>query len=266
METCEFYVPKSTDVLVGKGGYGSVFKTPSKQCVVKISHNRLPCSKLHHEFDMTKLMSLALDASLTSTEKKYIGIMRPSRFGECDHKCCFSMQYLRPLSPRDAHVTQAYLALPSHSKVLVNKNEVRGVYRGTAELARIVRAYGLTTAHLAYYVGVAMAAMHYGAKLTGVDTEVVIAFTGKQTVRPKIFIIDHDRNSHLDVSRRTATVSMLSSLLGSGEPYYPLFGVLGKAFGAGYVKKARDLGFEDIAKEVLEVSALESLASPPLPL
>lgn len=266
METCNFYVPNGTDILIGKGGYGSIYHTPGKQCVVKVSHDPLPCARIRHEYDMTKAMSTAYDHVFTSTEKMYIGAIRPSRFGECDRRCCFSMQYLRPLAPRDKHVTQAYLALASHSKVIANRNEVRGVYRGAAELSKLLRPFGLTVSQIAYYVGVAMAAMHYGAQLTGVDTEVVIAFVGKKSARPKIFIIDHDRNSRLNIARRLPTISMLSSLLGSGEPYFPLHGDLGKAFAAGYLKKARDLGFEDLAKEVLISSVAESEVARPIPL
>lgn len=263
---CDFYVPTPKDSLVGKGGYGSIYNTPGKECVVKVSHNALPCRGIRHEFEVTKRLAAAFDETLTSSEKAFVGIVRPSRFGECHRRCCFSMQYLKPLSARDKFVTQAYLALPTYSKTLVNKNEARGVYRGAAELGRCLSRFDLTALEVAYYVGVAMAAMHYGAELTGVDTEVVVAFAGTQMTRPKVFIIDHDRNGPLDLSKKQATVSILASLLGSGEPYYPMHGKLGEAFRTGYLKKAADLGYLELAGDVLAMSVLESIEVPPLPL
>lgn len=263
---CNFHEPTSADILIGKGGYGSIYKIVGKGCVVKVSHTSLPCREIRHEYDMTKMLEAALSTSLTAAEKRFIGIIRPSRFGSCRGRCCFMMQHLLPLAAQDQFVTQAYLAVPKHSKTISNRNQVRGIYRGAAELSNVLRPYAMNVIGIAYHVGVAVGAMHYGARLSGIDTEIVIAFSKVRSTHPKIFIIDHDRNGHLDLSKHQKTISLLSSLLGSGEPYYPLNGRLGAAFQAGYLKKARNLGFEKLAVDVLQMAMLESAASPPLPL
>ena len=114
-------------------------------------------------------------------------------------------------------------------------------------------------------MGVAMAAMHYGAGLSGIDTEVVIA-PSPTSRAPKIYIIDHDRNTAMHRMSKGAKIALLSSLLGSGEPYYPLTGPLGVHFTSGYIKKAKDLGHEDIARSVLDTAFEETHVVPPLPL
>jgi hypothetical protein len=73
---CNFHEPTEADILIGKGGYGSIYKISGKGCVVKVSHTSLPCREMRHEYEMTKALELALSNTLTSTEKRYIGIIR----------------------------------------------------------------------------------------------------------------------------------------------------------------------------------------------
>ena len=264
---CNFYVPTTSDVIVGKGGYGTIYNTPGKSCVVKLSHHPMPCNQLRHEYDMTVHLGEALVNNLTRSERDFIGIINPSKLGLCGGQCCFSMQYLKPLSSRDKFVTQAYLALPSHSKLLMDRNQARGMYRGARQLANVLKEFRIDLEHIARHVGIAMAVMHYAAQLSGMDTEIVIAFTGT-SVRPKIFIIDHDRNTRISLAKNKipSTVSLLSSIIGTGEPYFPLQGPLSKPFKEGYLKKAAQLGCGVVAMDVLTMATEESVFSPQLPL
>lgn len=264
---CPFYVPTARDVIVGKGGYGTIYNTPGKSCVVKLSHQRMPCAQLRHEYEMTTLLKEALVKHLSRSERDIIGIIIPSKFGSCDGHCCFSMQYLKPLSIRDKFVTQAYLALPSHSKILMDRNQARGIYRGAKNLANIIKHFDLDIDQIARHVGVAMAVMHYGAGLSGLDTEIIVAFSGN-SARPKIFIIDHDRNTRVIFAKnkRASTISLLSSIIGTGEPYFPLHGPLSISFREGYLLKATELGFGDMAIDVLTMATEESEFTPQLPL
>lgn len=258
---CDFYVPTPRDTLIGKGGFGSVYLAPGKKCVVKISHLPLPCAAAQHEYDMSIRLRDAMDKTLTEHEKRTIGIIRPSAFGTCDKRCCFAMQHLLPLQSTDSNVTQAYLALPTHAKNIRNAREIRGMYRGAKEIGVFVDAD-----KVAYRVGLAVGIMHFVAEMSGVDSEVVLAKLSADGP-PKVFIIDHDRNTTLDLKKPGRVISLLSGLLGSGEPYFPMRGPLAEHFADGYLEAAkRARGRITIARDILSAAVLEYDTNPPLPL
>lgn len=265
---CAFHEPSKNDVMIGRGGFGAIYTTPGRECVVKVSHASHPCHSLSHEYTVTSLLRDAFDKVLTEKEKKFIGVIRPSKFATCGEgrRCCFTMQHLQPLLPGDAYITQAYLALPKHNKILKSAREVRGIYRGATELQNILdKHYAIPLTEIAKYIGVAVASMHYGAGFNGLDSEIVIARTTRSPT-PKVYIIDHDQNGPMNVSKPRSIVSMLSTLLGSGEPYYPFEGPLAPWFRQGYVQKAERLGFGKLANDVMDAAATEYVHVPPLPL
>ena len=242
---------KNEKVIIGRGGYGEIYymtKTPNVVYKKSIDF----CGDLKKEFDNhqkiyeTYLNYLKYDKTI---KNKYI-VLKPYGYNTTKdnhiEKCVYNMTRIKPLSGPE--VWQSYIGVddPNTDNVFKNGNFLRGRYMGYNTLKK----KGLDVKSLARGAGILIALIHYGAKLDGLDAELVIGFTGV-TKKPGLFIVDFDKTSPWKVENYE-TVKRLGWSL-EAEPYYPYSNNhLYKDFTAGYYKVAAWYGYLDLAKKVIE--------------
>lgn len=246
---------KNEQVIIGRGGYGTIYYYQNNpKIVIKESYQK--CDNLQREFVNYEK---SYRAFLQYTREKKVSrsqacILRPSQYKKINTKCLFKMARVVPLS--GIYTWQAYLNEedePDLDKVFKDDDKIRGRYMGPGTLEN----NGFDLAKLSYGAGMLIGIVHYGAKLDGIDTELIVGKTlygngsdigvGKGC---RLFLIDFDK-TNVWPEKEADIVEKLGWSM-TAELYYPSkTNKYHSDFIRGYYEVAEHYGYKKLAEKVI---------------
>lgn len=238
-------------IIIGRGGHGEVYYISNKP---KIAYKQtlLECVELKKEYDNWYLAYLKyMEYTKYHLEiRNKAQILKPSGWEKNGFGCKFQLSRVKPIEGN--YTTQAYIGEtenPNMDKIIKIGNAIRGRYIGP----NILKKY-TNVDILAEMSGVLMAIIQYGAKLDGLDVELILGkVDDKDTI--KLYIIDFDQTNlwedPTNKEERKVLVMNLSYAL-IAETYFPnINSQYHDSFVKGYLEVAKFFNYLSLANEVI---------------
>ena len=238
-------------VIIGRVGHGEVYYISNKPKIAyKQTHTE--CVELKKEYNN---LNLAYLKYIEYTEYKLgirnkAQILKPSNWEKNGFGCKFQLSRVKPVYGK--YTTQAYIGeteTPNMDKIIKIGDAIRGRYMGP----NILKKYAKVEI-LAEMSGVLMAIVQYGAKLDGLDIELIIGkVDDKDTI--KLYLIDFDQTNLWEdptneEERKTLIMNLSYALI--AETYFPnINSKYHASFVKGYLEVAKFFDYLSLANEVI---------------
>jgi hypothetical protein len=239
-------------VLIGKGGYGNIYTSPSMSIhCIKVSNKKFTNSSsrewCNEYVKIKKLLSnlkLHNKNFITST----VEILEPLYYIEHDDDDCFMVtkRIIRPDNGCTNTIQAQFGKLQDNTT-----HEGRGQFLGMKEIRELIDCNNINDS--VRDLGMMMGYIHYYGKNDAYDIELFMGKTADDKII-KFFLSDFDLSETIEIYDKITINRMIWAL--NAIPYFPISSVNKKLydiFAEAYRKVAEEVGYLNVANEVLQL-------------
>ena len=241
----------SDKTILGRGGYGKVYYLEHEP---KVAYKKsyMECNDLKKEFTNWNIAyQKYIEYTNVHTKFQTLGqILEPSNWQLNNSSSCV-FQMPRIFSPQGIYSWQAYIGEvdnPGLDYLKMNDDHIRGRYMGPDTLSK-----NFNVLTLAYTSGVLVGIVQYGARLDGLDVELIVGTVDSVN---KLFLLDFDQTNKWETpANETEEQGLIGKLSWPliAEPYFPnIDSKYHGEFIKGYYNAAYFFGYKELAEKVIK--------------